>query len=123
MTTNRNMLERAKQSSTELLREKMQMFLDNIDLNEETTDEATGLIFVIELAQRLDKALISIKEKQSVVVAESITPIDNEKIIDELKTIVFTTTNATGEGDLDDALQLYFEKKSVVENITDTQHN
>lgn len=45
--------------------------------------------------------------------------VDNEKIIDELKTIVFATTNATGEGDLDSALRLYFEKKSVVENSTE----
>lgn len=48
--------------------------------------------------------------------------VDNEKVIDELKTIVFTTTNATGEGDLDSALRLYFEKKSVVENSTDTPY-
>lgn len=62
MTTNRNMLERAKQSSAELLREKMQMFLDNIDLNEEATDESTGLIFMIELAQRLERARLVLKE-------------------------------------------------------------
>lgn len=64
MTTNRHILEKAKQSSTDLLREKMQIFLDNIDLNEETTDEATGLIFMIELAQRLEQARMVLKDKE-----------------------------------------------------------
>lgn len=64
MTTNRNILERAKQASTDLLREKMQMFLSNIDLNEEATDDTTGLIFMIELAQRLEQARLALKEKE-----------------------------------------------------------
>lgn len=62
MITNRHILDKAKQASTELLREKMQMFLDNIDLNEEATDESTGLIFMIELAQRLERARLVLKE-------------------------------------------------------------
>jgi hypothetical protein len=45
--------------------------------------------------------------------------VDNEKIIDDLKTIVANTTNASSEGDLDSALRLYFDKKSVVENTVE----
>lgn len=62
MITNRHILDKAKQASNELLREKMQMFLDNIDLNEEASDESIGLIFMIELAQRLEQARLTLKE-------------------------------------------------------------
>lgn len=87
MTTNRNILERAKQSSTDLLREKMQMFLDNIDLNEETTDESTGLIFMIELAQRLEQARIALKDKQNLTSPIMLEPRDEfEKLKEVLDT-------------------------------------
>jgi len=46
--------------------------------------------------------------------------IDNEKLIDDLKTIVAVTTDASSEGDLDGALRSYFEKKSVVKNTVET---
>lgn len=81
-----------------------------------TSAAAMGLGLFFGLALKWHRVYREWPQKQT----QNARATSNEKLIDDIKTIVFTTTNATGEGDLDSTLRLYFEKKSVVENTTET---
>lgn len=74
---------------------------------------------------RNKKETIVLKEsqhqKEPILKDQVAITIDKEKVINDLKTIIAITTNALSENNLDRALRLYFERKSVIESLTDEQ--